>query len=70
MVEVFKTNVVDAAVAEKIAFDLNQIIPLTRINFDLDDCDRILRVDVSTQYVAALVQEHLQKEGFICEILE
>ncbi|MBL7842790.1 MAG: hypothetical protein KF846_07735 [Cyclobacteriaceae bacterium] len=70
MVEVFKTNVVDPTAAEKITFELNQIIPMTRINFDLDDCDRILRVEVSSEHAATLVQKHVQKEGFICEVLE
>ncbi|MFN3841489.1 MAG: hypothetical protein ACK4RF_12360 [Cyclobacteriaceae bacterium] len=69
MIEIFKTNVADTAVAEKITFELNQLIPLTRINFDLDDCDRILRVEVGTEDAVPLVQKHLQAKGFMCEVL-
>lgn len=45
MVELFKTDVSDAAIAEKILTDLKTTIEFTRINFDLDDCDKILRLE-------------------------
>ncbi len=57
------------AVADKIASELNQLIPMTRINFDLDDCDRILRVEVNSKIAVARIQDYLQQEGFICEVL-
>ena len=45
MVEVFKTNIDDAVTAEKIVKKLQQFLPNADINFDLDDCDNILRVE-------------------------
>jgi hypothetical protein len=45
MVEVFKTNVQDRELAEHIASILRGKFAFARINFDLDDCDKILRVE-------------------------
>jgi hypothetical protein len=45
LVEVFKTDVDSEQVAVKIITDLQRIFPSYRINFDLDDCDKILRVE-------------------------
>lgn len=45
MVEVFRTNVAEAAVAEDIAARLAQLFPGSRIDFDLEDCDRVLRIE-------------------------
>ncbi len=44
MVEIFKTNVTDSLHAEQIVNLLNQYFPSFLINFDLHDCDNILRV--------------------------
>lgn len=45
MVEVFKTNVTDPVRAEGICAVIRHFYPMCRVNFDLDDCDRILRVE-------------------------
>ncbi|MBK9984617.1 MAG: hypothetical protein IPP15_20010 [Saprospiraceae bacterium] len=51
MIEVFKTNVNDDEHAkmliDQILFDFSQY----KANFDLDDCDRILRIESVTGYV-------------------
>lgn len=44
MLEIFKTNVSDQAQASFILELLQQHIPHCRANFDLHDCDKILRV--------------------------
>ena len=44
MVEIFKTNVHDVLQAEKVLAMLNIRFPAFMINFDLHDCDKILRV--------------------------
>ena len=44
MVEIFKTNVHDILHAEQIIDLLNHHFPAFMINFDLHDCDKILRV--------------------------
>jgi len=45
IVEVFKTNVGNQHLAEKILSELNQLYPDYRINFDLEDCDKVLRIE-------------------------
>ena len=44
MVEVFKTNVTADADADLLITELHKAFPSYKVNFDLDDCDRILRV--------------------------
>ncbi|MEO8405662.1 MAG: hypothetical protein ABI480_13735 [Chitinophagaceae bacterium] len=69
MVEVFKTNVERAEEARKLLEVLQQHFPGCRINFDLHDCDKILRVKhngVNTSEIAQL----LHQSGFICEELQ
>ena len=69
MVEVFSTNVISRKQAAAIVSALSTLLPEARINFDLADCDRILRVEqdmVSAHQVIAAVNQY----GFQCEVLE
>jgi hypothetical protein len=45
VVEVFKTNVTAKKDAKKIISVLQILLPLAKINFDLEDCDNILRIE-------------------------
>lgn len=69
MVEVFKTNIEDKTTANKVAVDLNEYFPGGRINFDLEDCDKILRVE-SENIIPEEVTNILTRRGFMCEVLE
>ena len=69
MIEVFKTNVETASDATNLVEMLLQQFPASRINFDLQDCDKILRVegkDFSTEQVMLVLKEN----GFNCSILD
>jgi len=69
MIEVFKTNVETASDATNIVQVLLHYFPGSRINFDLQDCDKILRVEgkhFSIDKVVLLLKEN----GFHCAILE
>jgi len=44
MVEIFKTNVTNKRLAARVLKELTARLPAYRFNFDLEDCDRILRV--------------------------
>ncbi|MBI1779974.1 MAG: hypothetical protein HYR66_01175 [Sphingobacteriales bacterium] len=44
MLEIFKTDVTNKEQASSIICLLNQHIPHCKVNFDLHDCDKILRV--------------------------
>ncbi|KAA3438852.1 hypothetical protein FOA19_11335 [Rufibacter hautae] len=69
MVEVFATNVQEVAKANRLVAVLERHLPGCRINFDLEDCDRILRVEgpiFNTSQVLQLVA----KNGVKCCVLE
>jgi hypothetical protein len=69
MVEVFQTNVEKEFQARIITAFLMQHFPESKVNFDLDDCDRILRIEA--QRVCPLKVTDLMKEkGFHCMALE
>ncbi|NEU07193.1 hypothetical protein GZH53_02610 [Flavihumibacter sp. R14] len=69
MVEVFKTNVQKGQQADTLIIELHQHFPDAKINFDLDDCDRILRIE-GLYILADSVMRLLQDNGFKCRILE
>jgi len=69
MVEIFKTNVHDVLQAEKIIELLNTRFPAFMINFDLHDCDKILRVkgdSIPINEIEGLVSA----TGFHCNVLD
>jgi hypothetical protein len=69
MIEVFKTNVETATDAGNLIEILLQHFPGSKINFDLQDCDKILRVegrDFSTNKIMLTLKE----KGFHCAVLE
>ena len=69
MVEVFKTNVEDPGLADLLISHIHQTLPDYQANFDLEDCDKILRIaggNFTAVKVAALVNAH----GFECLMLE
>ena len=69
VVEVFKTNVQDEKQGQKMISLIRKFDSQSKVNFDLDDCDRILRVE-SNRLKAVRVIHILAKEGFECEELE
>ncbi|MET7000453.1 hypothetical protein [Chitinophaga defluvii] len=70
MVEVFKTDVRDQQQANKLIDLIHNAFPEYKANFDLEDCDRILRVKSSTQLIlAAPLIQLLHKAGYHAEVL-
>ena len=67
-VEVFKTNIQQKRTAAKIKMELLLLFPESKINFDLDDCDRILRVESAIEN-GKKIEEEISKRGFYCEEL-
>lgn len=70
IVEVFKTNVTDAEVANKIVSDLTFHLPESRINFDLTDCDNILRIESKSIIQIESITGYLSRLGYVCEVLD
>jgi len=69
MVEVFKTNVQKKAQSKMLLCILSEAFPSFKINFDLSDCDKVLRVEgdnMEALRIIILVKEY----GFKCEILD
>jgi tRNA G26 N,N-dimethylase Trm1 len=69
MVEIFKTNVYDLSHAEQIVSLLNSHFPAFMINFDLHDCDKILRVKGEAIPVNEIV-DLVSSNGFYCSLLD
>jgi hypothetical protein len=62
VVEVFKTNVDNEYSAKLIIQKLKKILPQAAINFDLEDCDRVLRIAfyhgaIEVQTITGVVEE-------------
>lgn len=60
MVEVFKTNVQEVARANQIVEQLLERFPSYRVNFDLEDCDKILRIEgesIDTVLICNLLEQ-------------
>jgi hypothetical protein len=68
-VEVFKTDVQEDGQAKALIASLSEFLPGCSINFDLDDCDRILRVEGET-VVACEIERIVLQNGFECKCLE
>ena len=69
MVEVFKTNVEETSEANKIVALLLEHFPGSKINFDLYDCDKILRIEGKDFFIEKLIKL-VHEKGFICKVLD
>jgi hypothetical protein len=68
-VEVFKTNVADPERAKWLVDQIERNFSNCKVNFDLDDCDRILRVAFDEQIQSDLLIDLLNNSGYIAEVL-
>ena len=68
MVEVFKTNVQEADESTWVVRQLLNQFPGSRINFDLEDCDRILRIE-NAPVANDVIISILNASGYQCEVL-
>lgn len=69
MIEVFKTNIEDEQVAEELKRVLKKEIPGSSINFDLEDCDNILKIEAPVIDAQDIIS-FLASLGYSCELLE
>lgn len=68
MVYVFKTSVKSKKDIQKLSPFLNELLQQAKWNFDLEDCDKILRIDSQTDIIEAIMNG-LNNSGFECEEL-
>ena len=69
MVEIFKTNIRSIHKAKLIIQKLAEEFPAHKINFDLDDCDKILRVQGKNILHEKIINV-VTALNYRCEILE
>ena len=70
MIEVFKTNVKDQEQAKMLVNRIEGIFSDYKANFDLDDCDRILRINCEKGSIQSPRLIDLLKDfGCVAEIL-
>jgi hypothetical protein len=69
MIEVFKTNVLESSQATELVALLLQHFPGSKINFDLNDCDKVLRVE-GENFIPGKIMTVVKENGFICSVLD
>ena len=69
MVEVFKTNVQKKTQSKMLLYILSEAFPSFKINFDLSDCDKVLRVE-GDNMEALRIMMIVKEYGFNCEVLD
>ena len=70
MIEVFKTNVQLTEEANQIVNGLQHKMANSKINFDLEDCDKILRIEGMSTAKNNYIIKYLKQLGYNCEILD
>jgi hypothetical protein len=66
---VSKTNVTSKKKVSKVSPLLTSVPTIQQWNFDLDDCDKVLRI-VATELNSGSVESLLQTAGFDCEVMD
>ena len=69
MIEVFKTDVKDPEDANRLVLEIDSAFTGCIANFDLTDCDRILRIKHPPTIDPALFIELLDRLGYQAEVL-
>ena len=69
MIFVFKTSVKTKTQAKKLKQHIDKILPNEKWNFDLEDCDKILRIDSEENIVLKII-ELLNIHNYNCKELE
>ena len=68
-VEIFKTDITKRSSAKKIEQLLLNHFPDSKINFDLEDCDNILRIETKS-IVVQQVEQLVNNQGHYCQVLD
>jgi tRNA G26 N,N-dimethylase Trm1 len=69
MTEIFKTNVQNKTQARQILSSLNSLFTEAKINFDLLDCDKILRAKGINEASVPVIISGVNNMGYHCEVL-
>lgn len=69
MIGIFKTNVRTKTEAKRVLRLVNSSLSEVKANFDLKDCDRILRLQGINECDLPVVEAQVASLGFNCELL-
>jgi hypothetical protein len=69
MIFVFKTSVKTKMQVKKLKLHIDKRLPKAKWNFDLEDCDKILRID-SEENIVSAITDLLHIHKFYCEELD
>lgn len=69
MIEIFKTNIDNLFDAYSIAEDLSMLFPDSKINFDLEDKDKILRIE-GNDINPLRIKEYVSSKNIEIDILQ
>ncbi len=69
IIEVYRTTVASRPAAELLLRQLRSLFPDWSISFDLEDCDKILRVE-GNQVCPGMVMHLVRQRGIACVVLE
>lgn len=67
---VFKTNVSSKKKISKVGALLSGTPTIKQWSFDLDDCDKVLRIVAATKLSTGFVESLLKTAGFNCQELD
>ena len=69
MVYIFKTDVNHQQDADKIVIAISKIYPGFKVNFDLEDCDKILRIESEHLFDVDPIVSFVQRQNVKIEPL-
>lgn len=69
MVKVFKTNVKNKKQANEVLREMKTVFPEAALNFDLEDCDKVFRIESETISSESVLQ-FIRQAGFKGEELQ
>jgi len=67
-VDLFKTNVENSEQAARTKDALVELMPQALVHIDVDDCDKVLRLERSDMETDAIIRL-VEKVGFTCKVL-
>jgi len=69
-IEIFKTNVKSKRIAHYLIHELNEVFPDHKVSIDLDDSDKVLRVENRKGNIESTeIIKLLNKRNLHCEVL-
>ena len=69
IVEVFRTNVSSEEESQAVLAALVKELGAVKVNFDLEDCDRIMRIISEKQIAPGFICDIVRDRGFFCDVL-